>query len=382
MHKRDSIDLQEKILIEQGKDNEYDFFLSKLDAKTIIEYSNIIRLNDNPEEGVQRFLDKKRVKSIEDYCKSENVLFPTPIILTLNSDFIKDKNTKNVENGISINISDDMIEDLGKPFSIIDGQHRIEGIKQFYENNPEDRKEFNLPIIVYLDADQSKAARIFVTINANQRSVDDSTIHELFGIIYRDSDKYTVQSFSNQVAKVLNETPYNPFYNGIKMLGRKQTEKQFISQGTIVKKITERITNNIDRDNLRIEKGKGLEKNDKKIFRDFFIDNDPLIVAKIMINFFDPFSRIFSSIWQHKPGYITKKAIGFSTLMKLLDYIYLNTDNLTKDDFTAYFEKLKKYRGTEVEDLFKSSDSSESVANRISKELINIFKEENIINTK
>ncbi|MHC5550231.1 DGQHR domain-containing protein [Carnobacterium maltaromaticum] len=370
MENIDEIVLPHSILVEQGKNNDYDFLLSVLDAKTIIEYSNTIRLSEDPDNGVQRFLDMNRVKNIANYCKTENVIFPTPIILSLNSDFLVEKDSRQ-----EIILNKQMINELGNPFSIIDGQHRIEGIKWYYKNNPEEtNKIIQLPIIVYKDADQSKAAKIFVTINANQRKVDDSTIHELFGIIYRNSDRYTVQSFSNEVTKLLNETEYSPFYLSIKMLGKKQTKDQFISQGTIAKKITERITTNVEEDNLRIEKGKSLKPKFDKIFRDFFIDNNPVLVAKLMINFFSAFAKVFSSVWVREKGVMTMKAIGFSALMKLLDHIYNSTDNLSEKDFELYFEQLKEGYDSEITNLFTSSASSESVANEMAKSLIDYFK--------
>lgn len=375
MTRQDKITLPQVIKVKQGKEGKFDYIISSLNARTIVEFSNTIRLSEDPENGVQRFLDVNRVRKIADYCKSENVLFPTPIILSLNSDFIVREENSELE----IDTNEDMLEEFGLPFSIIDGQHRIEGIKLYYKENQENNKEFCLPIIIYKDADQSKAAKIFVTINANQRKVDDSTIHELFGIIYKNSDRYTVQSFSNQVTTILNETSVSPFYLSVKMLGKKQSENQFISQGTIAKKITERITSKIDEDNLRIEHYKKLKEDKSKIFRDFFIKNDPMIVAKLMINFFKAFSENFKSIWIVKQGIMTKKAVGFSALMKLLDHIYKKTDNLSYEDFNRYFKCLKDSSGDEVEELFNTSASSESVANNISKDLILLFDKSEVL---
>lgn len=369
------LELSETILVKQGSDNTYDFYLSQLTAKEIIEFSNIIRLSEDPEQGVQRFLDNKRVNSIAEYCETENAIFPTPIILTMNSDFAEIS-----EHTLKVKKNEDFIKDFGKPFSIIDGQHRIEGIKKYYENNMnKGDKDFKLPVIIYLDADQSKAASIFITINANQRSVDSSLIHQLFGIIYKNVNRYTVQSFSNQVTKILNESQGSPFNNAIKMLGRKKNGSEFISQGTIAKKVTERITSNVSEDNLKIERGYSLKRNDKKIFRDFFIDNEPVLVSKILLNFFKAFSETFSDLWNTE-DYITKKAVGFSALMKLLDYIYNDTENLTENNFRYYFSKLKNKYYADISEMFKSNASSESVATNISKELIEMLKNIDSIN--
>nr|WP_319219066.1 DGQHR domain-containing protein [uncultured Trichococcus sp.] len=388
-----TIDLSSALHINQGQTDNYSFYINYMKASDIYKYSNIIRLSES-KDGVQRFLDPIRVKNIAKYCENDNAIFPTPIILSLNSDFIKDGQGVGLTKLI-IDISKDMIEELGNPFSIIDGQHRIEGIKSYHEfNNINNSKDFILPVIIYEDADQATAASIFVTINANQRPVDKSLIHQLFGIMYDGSDKYTVQSFSNVVTKILNENENSPFFHSIRMLGRKLEPTEFISQGTIAKKITDRITSNIEEDNLNIQTNKDIKENSNKIFRIYFSKNEPAIVAKIMINFFNAFSKVFKDIWEDE-GYLTKKAVGFSALMKLLDYIYKNSDKLKEEQLIVSFTIMQKYLDKKdkedkevknegiIQKLFKSSGqgSSESKATEIGKKLVSYY-EEGIKNSK
>lgn len=389
------IDLSSALHINQGETDTYSFYINYMKASDIYKYSNIIRLSES-KDGVQRFLDPSRVKDIAKYCENNNAIFPTPVILSLNSDFIKGKQEVGLTKLI-IDISEDTIEELGNPFSIIDGQHRIEGIKLYHNyTDINTRKDFILPVIIYEDADQATAASIFVTINANQRPVDKSLIHQLFGIMYEGSDKYTVQSFSNVVTKILNENENSPFFNSIRMLGRKLGPTEFISQGTIAKKITDRITSNIEEDNLNIQRDKSITENYNKIFRIYFSNDEPAIVAKIMINFFNAFSKVFKDIWKDE-GYLTKKAVGFSALMKLLDYIYKNSDRLKEDQLIESFIIMKKYlikkdeedkneedkNEGRIQKLFKSSGSgsSESKATEIGKKLVNYY-EESIKNSK
>lgn len=369
------------IHVNQGEQNSFDFYISKLKASDIIEYSNIIRLSENMEEGIQRFLDMSRVKSIAQYCKRDDAIFPTPIILALNSDFITnfEENEDSVNLEFKINVHNDQLNDFGKPFSIIDGQHRIQGIKRFREMTKE-MKDFELPVIIYLNANQNVAANIFVTINSNQRTVDSSLIYQLFGIMYEDKKIYTVQSFANEVTQILNLSIHSPFKDSIRMLGKKMNDVEFISQGTIAKKITDRITTpaNIELDNYNIEKGEPLQKlkGNVRIFRDYLINYQPEVVAKIMINFFSAFSKVFKDIWVDK-GYITKKAVGFSALMRFLDFIYKNNTDLSTNNLEKIFMIMHSTRREEVNKLFNVNTSSESVANNISEELIRIYLETN-----
>lgn len=374
------IKISELIHIDQGNDDNYNFIITHLKSRLIYENSEVIRLSED-DSGIQRFLNENRANNIANYCETENAIFPTPIIVSLNTDFIKEE-TKDY---ILFQDDRDIYEEVGKPFSIIDGQHRLEGITRYHRRGG--NKEFDIPLIIYKDSSQVTAASIFVTINANQKSVDQSTIYQLFGIIYgenSDSNKYTVQSFSAKIVQILNATTKSPFFQSIKMLGKRQDNKQFISQGTVAKKISERISSNFSKDNLDIEKGNNLVPNGKKVFRDYFINNNFKDLAVILIVFFSAFSNVFFEMWNDDREYITKKAVGFSTLMKLLDHIFISQKGeINYAKMTQIFQDMKNQanyydnqNGTQkntIEDLFNSSASSESVADDYSKVLIEIY---------
>ncbi|MCD8882168.1 DGQHR domain-containing protein [Mammaliicoccus sciuri] len=357
--------------IKQTNNNNYIAYFSKIKSKELIKYAQTIRLHES-ETAVQRFLDENRAENIAKYFEKEDAIFPTPIILSLNTDLMVDYNHK--ERTMIIENDENLLNDIDLPFSIIDGQHRVEGMKLFYERNHYSEKNIDIPIIIYLDADQVTSANIFVTINANQRPVDKSIIYELFGIMYNDSDIYTVQSFANQVVKLLNESELSPFKDSIRLLGRKVNGKEFISQGTIAKKIVERISteNNIIDDNLNLEKGIKLKPLKGKVFREYFKENRPDLVAKIIVNFFKAFSEVFNDIWNGE-NLITKKAIGFSGLMKLLDVIHEQENDLSYQHMNEIFHIMKK-NNIDIESIFINKGSSESVANQIGKELIRIYK--------
>ena len=292
-------------------DGVYNFILTTGIASDILKISDVKRLSE-AEDGIQRYLNDARANAIKDFCYRKDAIFPTPIIVSLNSDFIDDQ-----ENELKISFDSDI--DSVKPFTVIDGQHRLEGISRYMER--EGDKDFELPLIIYQDADQATAAEIFVAINANQRQVDSSTISQLFGIIYSErSDIYTVESFTARVVKLLNENDVSPFYRKIKMLGKKESYDQFISQGTVAKKIFQFITSNSTKDNLVIEKesANSLQDNKNKVFRNSFIRNQPAEVAKDIINFFGAFEIVYQKIWNGE-GLLIKKAVGYSAMMYFLE---------------------------------------------------------------
>ena len=361
---RDTVSFPKGMEVNLG-DGVYNFILTTGRASDILKISEVKRLSDF-EDGVQRYLNDNRANSIKDFCHRKDSIFPTPIIVSLNSDFIDDE-----ENELKIRFDSDF--DSAKPFTVIDGQHRLEGINRYMREGGE--KDFELPLIIYQDADQATAASIFVAINANQRQVDSSTISQLFGIIYSErSDIYTVESFTARVVKLLNENDVSPFYGKIKMLGKKEKYGQFISQGTVAKKISQFITSNSTMDNLTIEQygPNALPTNKKKVFRNSFIKNQPAEVAKDIINFFGVFEIVYYDIWD-ADKLLIKKAIGYSAMMYFLEKLLLKDIKGARSYFDI-FEKNQEQNSKKLLEIFSSDrGSSESVARKISKELMQLF---------
>jgi DGQHR domain protein len=348
----------------------YNFGFTVGKVSDIIKISDVKRLSET-DDGIQRYLNDTRANAIKDFCYKKDAIFPTPIIVSLNSDFIQHS-----DNQLTIRFDSDL--DSAKPFTVIDGQHRLEGISRYIREGGE--KDFELPLIIYRDADQATAASIFVAINANQRQVDSSTISQLFGIIYSErSDIYTVESFTARVVKLLNENDVSPFHGKIKMLGKKERKDQFISQGTVAKKISQFITSNSTKDNLTIEKEgpNALKKNEKKVFRKAFIENQPAEVARNIISYFAAFEITYPEIWNSN-GLLIKKSIGYNAMMYFLEKLLLR-EIKGAEEYLNLFEKDKENRIEKFKEIFSSDKgSSESVARAISKELIELFEIEKL----
>lgn len=369
-----NIILENLIKVEQGSDESLNFFLTKIDSEVLIKNSNVERLSEG--KGVQRYLNEQRASDIAKFCERYDAIFPTPIIVSLNTDFIIDRDENDdVINKLEVLATENSFDSQMRPFSIIDGQHRLAGIEKYYSECKENPKKFILPLIIYMDATIETSAKVFVTINANQRSVDSSTISQLFGVIYSNSNLYTVESFASTVVTLLNESKHSPFYHRIKVLGRKTRKEEFISQGTVAKKIIDRITSNPQQDNLDLEKGKYLALSDhNKIFREYFIYNSPEKVAEFMIYYFSAFEIAFPKIW-YSEDLLVRKAVGFSGLMKFFTDLYLKTEFKKFDQVYLFFNEFdSEIVEYNLKLIFeKNQGSSESVATTIAKKLNDLF---------
>lgn len=346
----------------------YPYFLTELPASNIYNNDQVIRISEDSKNGIQRFLDPTRVDSIARYCEeaisnNETPIFVTPVIISLNSDYIvnslqsllKDSKTGK----LTLELPNKMLfEDTPDVFTIIDGQHRLAGIEKF-ERSSHFEHSINLPVVFILDADVYQSANIFITINANQRKVNSSIIYQLFGLIEDNGGQRTVQSFASKIVNILYNTQPSPFYHKIKILGKTLNDKEaFISQATIA--------NQIASNTWRKSNGR------PRILTQFYDQNAPDFLSKVIINYFTAFSEIVPNVWENNT--LAKKAVGFSALFQFMLTLIDKEDDLTRENFKVIWENVNSK--VDLQKLFKMQGSSESVATKIRDSLLNAYQQQ------
>lgn len=298
------------------------FYFGKIKMSELKLIAEINRRNS--EKGTQRQLKDKKVDDIAYYCKDPDAIFPTPIILSISSD----KLLKEKENGVyEIEISEQ------NKAEIIDGQHRFEGIKK---SNLED---IVLPIVVMFNLNDSEKAYIFSTINNNQAKVDKSLIYDLFGVA-KDRSPYKT---CHEIARMLNTNEQSPYCGKIKMLEKRQSENETLSQGTFVTHLLRLITSNANKDTVDSKNDEIINDNQNLVFRKYYKNNQDAVIAKILINYFQAAKEVFIQEWIDD-SYILTKTTGYSALIRALRILVPYGEqigDLSKDLFKNIFIKVK-----------------------------------------
>ena len=132
--------------------------------------------------GMQRELAPARVKEISRYVNNIDATFPSSVILAINSNEPDaDDSEKTIVNlYFSPDRSEMKIRKDEKIAHIIDGQHRVMGLREGFgskENNPP-TFQFNLTIFVDMDLDDQ--SMVFATINKAQTKVNNSLVYDLY----------------------------------------------------------------------------------------------------------------------------------------------------------------------------------------------------------
>lgn len=180
----------------------YTFQMKVSDVATISYVA--VRGVDNIEGTVQRPLSKRRIAEIADYVLSGKIFFNTFIL-----NWTEDEKIEHQNGFIKIPI-------VPAAAQIIDGQHRIEGLKKAMEDDPSIGEKLLL-VTMAKHLSTQKAAEIFLNINTEQKPVPKSLIYDLFGIVENDKEHALVRA--KDIANELNTNRKSPYYNLIKFPG-------------------------------------------------------------------------------------------------------------------------------------------------------------------
>ncbi len=181
-------------------------FIAKV--KEIIPiYYVAVRGRDSVEGAVQRLLNRRRIASIKNFVLEGNMFFNTFILNWTDTNY----NILFEENSMQIPV-------VNAGAQVIDGQHRLEGLKKAIEEK-EDIGEQSIIIIMTENLTTKEAANIFLNINTEQRPVPKSLVYDLFGEI-KDRESYIVRA--SDIANELHTDKDSPYYQCIKLPGSSQ----------------------------------------------------------------------------------------------------------------------------------------------------------------
>jgi len=165
-----------------------------------------VRGKDDEEGAVQRLLNRKRIQSIKSFVLEGNMFFNTFILNWTNVDF----KPKLIDGIMEVPI-------IPSAAQIIDGQHRLEGLKEAIKDD-EKIGEQEILVSLCLGLTTKEAALIFVNINSEQKPVPKSLIYDLFGEI-EDNENHSINR-ANDIAEDLNDNIDSPFYGAVKFPGK------------------------------------------------------------------------------------------------------------------------------------------------------------------
>jgi DGQHR domain-containing protein len=299
--------------------------------------------------GIQRELDQKRVKEIRQYVTGLDATFPTSVVLSVPEDCVVLKDCgSDIFFELTLSNKLPTEEDAGVLYRqiarVIDGQHRIEGLRDY--KGP----DFEVNLSIFIGADIADQASIFSIVNLAQTKVNRSLVYDLFELSKSRSPERTC----HEIVVSLDQLPNSPFYRRIKRLGT-ATEGRFgetLSQATVVSGILQYISGDklqVLRDRQTGRKGRRFPEVDptearKVVLRPLFVRGQDPQIGELIWRYFDAVKYRWPKAWESSgAGNMLNRTNGFNGLMRLFRpvYLYLASpgEMVDGDDFYKVFEK-------------------------------------------
>ena len=193
------------------------------------------------ETGYQRLLNTARAKKLAGYIlkgqESKDAFLPTSILLATDKDI-----EHNVSNN-TITISNDIW-----PFSVVDGQHRLEGLRMAAEQD-NGILDFQVPINIAIKLDKISQMCHFLIVNTTQKSVDKAVEQRIYARLTEATDVENIPSLPKWIQTIvsrgeidkalkivdyLNSDTTSPWQGKIQMANDENGKGKTIRQGSFV----------------------------------------------------------------------------------------------------------------------------------------------------
>ena len=275
----------------------------------------------------QRRTDEKRIPEIKNFIKESilkqkynngiAVIFPTAMLVAAHTD-------KDITDNQKLYSWDNVFDKQIPEFMIVDGQHRLKGMIEVYDDiqfrihefQTEDEKyiinyldKYRFNCTVMINFDMWEQAQIFADVNFTQKKVSKDLYYSIYGmnppsepIDYKKNCIY----IAHNLVKLLNTNEESPFKGCIRMLG---TGNGVISQSAMADSFIEQ---------MRTPSGV------------WYVDpygppQKHKHMAVEAISFFSEVKETFFDLWikDSKHVSILCKTTGFAALVKLMRYIHI-----------------------------------------------------------
>ena len=215
------------------------------------QFYRVDELDPKDDSGFQRVLEGRRAKLLEsDMVKARaegKAFLPTSVLLATKAEVGYNPDSRE--------ISFDSAPGPGRvcPFAVVDGQHRIVGMRMAAEKDPS-LLNFPMTVVIAAGLDDLEQMLHFYLVNTTQKSVDKSIEQQIKAKLRRMDDLGNrvflpdrifrdVQKGRDRIAldivRMLNDHPESPWFERVIMANEVSGPRSTIRQSTFVKSVIE-----------------------------------------------------------------------------------------------------------------------------------------------
>ena len=306
------------------KHRNIEVLLTYMSVEKIRSIFYVFRRSKDDPEALQRKLVKRKVDDIKKSLEKKNVYFPNSIVVNIEIkenkkiqlkddyfefQYIYEEN-ENTE-------SDDIEERKGRIGYIIDGQHRIEGLRT--------EPNLKLPVLIFLQLDRNNSFKTFADINEKQEKVSKVLLNNIRWEIKDFLDDLQPTTYS--IVLNLNSNQESPLYDKIRLY-EEETGK-WINEPALSKFVKKAIDENSPIHNEDIDKQ-----------------------TKHIINYLNAWKELYPTQWneEFRQDFILTKSMGLNIMFRIFPRIYRRCQNIKDNTFTkeAFYNVLEFLPNTSI----------------------------------
>ncbi len=302
--------------IEEGEQKGRKMWFAFIKAKELVGKDNVLKVDvydkDKNKEGYQRELVPARADAFKKFIAYENKFSPTSILL----------NIRHMEK-VKIETNRIVLDDK-EYLWIVDGQHRIAGLKKLLEEDPANQEYATLevPIIITNLSNKFEEAILFAVFNKTQTGVKYDLVESVLAEQIKKGN-IDVQTLVNEydkagtkilreisarikavdIANELNDTEGSPWHDNIIAPNEKQlpSHKKIIRQRSFTTSLEPLI----------------------KYFEKYAINADAKLLVEHLTVFWNALERVMPQAFKSPEDYVLQKGTGVAVLHEVYPKLLL-----------------------------------------------------------
>lgn len=271
---------RQAVEVVQGRLRLYLTYVTPKDLFLTDNFYSVEQLDPVQSEGYQRLLERARYRRLSKHLQEAYhegyANLPTTIFLATSRPVEFDSHSSVIR----------FETDSVCPFNVVDGQHRIEGLRDALRQRPE-LENFPLPATIAVNLDDTHQMYHFYIVNTTQKPVDRDLGQQITARFTRmhgvDELPYLPHWLQSQVdlglddralrlVESLNGDPVSPLYGRVRMANDRDKRGRRINQATLVNSVKEHILAGTNPISSERDIGK---------------------ITKVVINYFEAVSAVF-----------------------------------------------------------------------------------------
>lgn len=283
----------------------FTLYITTMKAADLLNCYKIDRWSEGNPSGYQRALVPVRVRKAATYLLKEEGVFPTSILVNVRGkvEFKPKRNIDNFAEFGELTISEESL-----PFSIVDGQHRLEGLTTAAEQDP-NLLDYPLPVTIISLPEVYNEMRQFYIVNTRQKGVPTDLVQRHLyemslkmgkpTLLVLEGEKAVLTAEAIPIVDLIRTDPSSPWYNGVQLPGEKKEKNHVIKQRPLTDSIT-------------------------YIFksRPSFRRKDPKEFTKNLIDYWNAIKELFPEAFQDPKNYTLQKTPGTYSLNMTFSHVY------------------------------------------------------------